>query len=137
MKTLITAWVTKYALTKGISKEEGLERFGDNLTRRRYGKTPALFVTLGQDAFLTEEEAKAKALVMAKNAIKALERKRKKLEDLVSTLEDNWEGKLNALREQHQKEKRDAKVETWYNPMPISRGNPPTRPKYRPRYRCC
>lgn len=86
-KETFSVWVAKYALTKGIVKEDGVH-FTENkeyVSRAKsFGSgTYALFLKFGKDAFLTEAEAKARAVELGRAALKALEKKRKKVENLI------------------------------------------------------
>lgn len=76
-----TVWITKYALTTGIftgvvNTEPGSSEL-INLKCHPYN-----YYRIGQDAFLTEDEAKAQARVMKDKKIKSLEKQIKKLKQM-------------------------------------------------------
>jgi len=75
---ITTAWITKYALTKGIIKEKGEhDKKGDVFVVTIRGK----YFSMVKDSFhLTEKAAKAKAEAMRQKKISSLKKQIVKLQ---------------------------------------------------------
>jgi len=88
MGELVTVWITKWALTKGIVEAKGCEISEGYASRKaRFCTSPDyVFARMGQDAFLTEEEAIGDTLDRIQRRLKALDKEKTKLEALRKTL---------------------------------------------------
>ena len=84
--TLTTFWITKNALTKGIQREDDcdLSNDGKYVTRGRHGQPNHLYASIGKEAFKSEEEARVRAIELAKSKLAGIEREKDKLEDLIA-----------------------------------------------------
>lgn len=85
-KPPLTVWSTKYALTKGVERLDGCDVFevsGHIYARRGLD----IFRRIGIDCFLTEAEAKAKCAAVARAKIKAIDKKRGKLLEIIVQME--------------------------------------------------
>jgi hypothetical protein len=89
MNVPTTVWITKWALTLGIKKAEGCVITDGGYASRDSGHCTSpnyVFVRMGKDAFLSEEEAVANTLTRIEKRCKALDREKAKLEALAKTL---------------------------------------------------
>lgn len=89
---LVTVYITKYALTRGIYRCQGkISALGYFSSRRsRY----ILCAAMGRDAFLTLEEAQENAVRKAERAIVST---RRKLTRMQSVLKDYTTGRFSVL----------------------------------------
>ena len=82
-----TIWVTKYALTRGILKEEGvsLDKSGKRVygIRGSYGHADYVFVKMGKDGWENEKDAKKRAILLAKQRLITIEKEKKDLEQQI------------------------------------------------------
>lgn len=85
MNNIITAYITKYALTQGIWKctAETVRDVEGMIVVRRSGNYPAYFHGEGKEWHRTEEEAFQRVDEMRRKKIKSLEKQIEKLEDLI------------------------------------------------------
>lgn len=79
---MATVWSTKYALTTGITKEDGvkIEKGYASSDVGRCSSKGYLLLKVGQDAWLSEEAAKRHAVDMAERKIDSMEKTKAKLE---------------------------------------------------------
>ncbi len=80
---LVTVYSTKYALTSGISKEARVQISGGYAMRSSFAKPDYLHLKMGKDAFLTEDEAKIRAVQMAESRRESLHKEEEKLVRLI------------------------------------------------------
>lgn len=82
----VTVYVTKYALSTGITKEAGctIENGYAGRCLGSYLSASYLFVKMGRDAFLTEAEAQQRAETMGLAKIKNLTAQKNKVSKLVA-----------------------------------------------------
>lgn len=82
----VTVYVTKYALSTGITKETGctIEAGWAGRDQGFCSKASYLFVKMGKDAFLTEAEAQKRAETMGLAKIKSLTAQKNKVSKLVT-----------------------------------------------------
>lgn len=81
----VTVYVTKYALSGGITKETGCTISEDGwASRGGFRSGTYLFAKMGRDAFLTEAEALQRAETMALAKIKSLTAQKNKVSKLVT-----------------------------------------------------
>ena len=86
---MTTVWITKWALTTGIIEAKGCE-IKDGYASRDSGHCMSpnyVFVRMGKDAFLTEDEAVANTISRIQKRLKALDKEKAKLEAVRKTLE--------------------------------------------------
>lgn len=81
---IVTVYVTKYALTAGITRQVGcvLTNNGHYVTRPM-NRGPHLFEVMGRDAFFTEAEAVERAKAMAEAKLKSLRAQQSKVSKLL------------------------------------------------------
>lgn len=80
----VTVYVTKYALSGGITKETGCTiDAGGWAHRGEFCSGAYLFVKMGREAFLTEAEARQRAETMALAKLKSLTAQKNKVSKLV------------------------------------------------------
>lgn len=84
-KDTVTVYVTKYALSTGVTKETGCT-IENGYAKRDIGRArPSyLFVKMGKDAFLTEAEAQQRAETVGLAKIKSLTAQKNKVSKLVA-----------------------------------------------------
>lgn len=91
MKENQTVWITKYALSVGITKEENvtIEKSGkrEYAKRGNYGQEAYLFAKMKKDAWLTEADAKKRAASLAKDRLDSIEREKQRLHQRIK----DWE----------------------------------------------
>lgn len=85
MSDTVTVYVTKYALSSGITKETGcvIDK-GGYAHRGEFTSGAYVFVKMGRDAFLTEAEALQRAETMALAKLKSLTAQKNKVGKLVA-----------------------------------------------------
>lgn len=83
-ESTVTVYVTKYALSGGITKEAGCTIKNGYATRGEFCSGTYLFVKMGRDAFLTEAEALQRAEAVALAKLKSLTAQKNKVEKLVT-----------------------------------------------------
>lgn len=88
----VTVYVTKYALSYGITRETGCV-IENGYASRNLGRMDYLFVKMGKDAFLTEAEAQQRAGVLVQAKAKSLIAQKNKLSKLLLNGFEIKEGK--------------------------------------------
>ena len=79
-----TFWITKYALTTGITRADGCDAKDGYASRSTFTQEDYIFARIGKDAFETEAEAKLNAIKKANAKLKSVEKARKKLLALIA-----------------------------------------------------
>jgi hypothetical protein len=79
MKVGQTVYCTRYALTKGILTRKVADAYASGRITVHGDGT---FMEPGKDVFATIEDAQEKAQDMARRAIKAIDKKRRRLEEI-------------------------------------------------------
>lgn len=81
----VTVYVTKYALSSGITKETGCTiDVGGGARRGKFCSGQFVHVKMGRDAFLTEVEALQRAETMALARLKSLTAQKNKVAKFVT-----------------------------------------------------
>lgn len=81
MTEIITAYITKYALTEGIL-ELRVELVGDNMVKCTTSTYPQYFHREGRDWHRTKESAIARAEVIRATKLKSIEKQIKRIKEL-------------------------------------------------------
>jgi hypothetical protein len=93
-KTTTTFWSTKYALTKGVTREDGCHLWTTSGTtyviRGNSGNPDYLFLQLDRYAFATEKAAMEDAMKQAERKLKSLDKERAKIEARASSFHAAW-----------------------------------------------
>ena len=84
-ETLITVWVTKYALTSGIEKHEAEKTHTDDMVCVRGNRSKGTYDQHfhGKDWHTSEKSAKERAEEMRVKKLKSLDKQIKKIKSLV------------------------------------------------------
>ena len=88
---MATVWSTRYVLTRGITKEDGVELTDDGYAIRdigRYTDGNRLFLKLGKDAWTDEGLARVKARKVVANRLAAIAKERDRLMLTLASLDD-------------------------------------------------